>query len=304
MNYKLLFFVAILFLAACSNGEGEIQSSIDELEKKLEETNDPQVAESLVEQYKVYIKTHPEDMETNSRYLYRAGSIMFRMNRYSGATDYFSKAIRDYYPAETTPKASLFLGMLYDEQLRNPEAAITIFQGMLQAFPQFEELEKAKAKIPADTPPIAERLENMRVKMFNDSTQRIEYRIANDYINSCQLHAMVLPEDPQSPVLLHKAGEVARSIRAFNKALEIYNWIYTKYPNYEKAPQALFLQAFTLDNDLKKYDEAKVLYEEFLKKYPNDDFADDTKFLLENLGKDDEEIINSFSGEQEKEAGE
>ena len=41
----------------------------------------------------------------------------------------------------------------------------------------------------------------------------------------------------------------------------------------------------------------------FCKSYPNDDFADDTKFLLENLGKDDEEIINSFSGQQQQQEG-
>ncbi len=302
MNYRLFFFVVILSLFACNGGGDKIQSTIDDLEKQLEETNDPQVAEQLVEQYKLYIKEHPEDVELNSRYLYRAGSIMFRMNRYTGATDYFSQVIKDYYQTETTPKAAMFLGMLYDEQLRNPEAATTIFQGMVQAFPNFEEISKAKEKIPAGTPDINARLEDMRMHMFNDSTQRIEYRVANDFVNSCQLHAMILPDDSQSPVLLHKAGEVARSIRAYNKALEIYDWIYEKYPDYEKAPQALFLKAFTLDNDLKRFDEAKVLYEEFLQKYPNDDFADDTQFLLENLGKDDEEIINSFDGEKAQNA--
>ncbi len=294
MNYKLFLFVAILLFTACNGGGDSAEAAIADLEKQLEETNDPQLAEQLVEQYKVYIKEHPEDADVNSRYLYRAGSIMYRMNRYTGATDYFSQAIRDYYDTETTPKAAMFLGMLYDEQLRNPEAATTIFQGMVKAFPDYEEIEKAKAKIPADAPDINARLEDMRVHMFNDSTQRIEYRVANDFINSCELHAMILPNDAQSPILLHKAGEVARSIRAYNKALGIYDWIYTKYPDYEKAPQALFLQAFTLDNDLKRYDDARVLYEDFLKKYPNDDFADDTQFLLENLGKDDEDIINSF----------
>ncbi|MEN0006956.1 MAG: tetratricopeptide repeat protein, partial [Bacteroidota bacterium] len=78
----------------------------------------------------------------------------------------------------------------------------------------------------------------------------------------------------------------------------IYDQIYENYPDYEKAPQSLFLKAFTQDNDLKRPDEARKLYEEFLERYPEDDFADDTQFLLENLGKDDEEIIKSF---QEKE---
>ena len=77
----------------------------------------------------------------------------------------------------------------------------------------------------------------------------------------------------------------------------IYDAIYTQYPQYEKAAQALFLKAFTYDNDLKDKGTAKALYEEFLQKFPNDDFADDTQFLLKNLGKNDEEIIKSFGQE-------
>ena len=100
-------------------------------------------------------------------------------------------------------------------------------------------------------------------------------------------------------MLLHQAGETARSIRNYGKAIEIYDLIYNVFPDYEKAPQALFLKAFTLDNDLKQTEEAKALYEAFLEKHPDNEFADDTQFLLDNLGKDDEEIIQSF---QQKES--
>ena len=54
------------------------------------------------------------------------------------------------------------------------------------------------------------------------------------------------------------------------------------------------LSAFTLDNDLKRFEEARTLYEEFLERYPQNEFSDDARFLLENLGKDEEEIIRSF----------
>lgn len=55
------------------------------------------------------------------------------------------------------------------------------------------------------------------------------------------------------------------------------------------------MRAFTLDSDLKRLDEAKALYEQFVADYPDDDFVDDAHILLENLGKDDEEIIRSFT---------
>ncbi|MEN0006974.1 MAG: tetratricopeptide repeat protein [Bacteroidota bacterium] len=141
-------------------------------------------------------------------------------------------------------------------------------------------------------------LQETRKTMFNDSTGRIDLPKAAAFINATEAMANLRPDDPQTPVLLHQAGETARSTRDFQKAIAIYDQIYENYPDYEKAPQSLFLKAFTLDNDLKRPDEARKLYEEFLERYPEDDFADDTQFLLENLGKDDEEIIKSF---QEKE---
>ena len=131
--------------------------------------------------------------------------------------------------------------------------------------------------------------------IFNDSLQQIDLNMASQFVNACEQYAIALPNDEQSPTLLHKGGETARSIRNFDKALALYEKIEKDYPNNPKAPQALFLRAFTLDNDLKRYDEARVLYESFVEKYPEDDFADDTQFLLQNLGKSDEEIIESFN---------
>ena len=58
------------------------------------------------------------------------------------------------------------------------------------------------------------------------------------------------------------------------------------------------MKAFTYDNEMGEKEKAKALYTEFLEKYPNDDFADDTKFLLENLFKSNEEIIQEFGDEK------
>jgi TolA-binding protein len=44
------------------------------------------------------------------------------------------------------------------------------------------------------------------------------------------------------------------------------------------------------DNDLKDFAKAGKYYNEFLTKYPNNDFTESAKFLLENLGKSEEEL--------------
>ena len=107
-------------------------------------------------------------------------------------------------------------------------------------------------------------------------------------------YAAAFPTDSISVKYLSKAGETARLLRQFDKAFEIFDKIEKNYPQSKAAASAMFMKAFTLDNDLKKYDEAKLAYEAFLKKFPNDEFADDAQFLLKNLGKSPEEIIKGF----------
>ncbi len=107
-------------------------------------------------------------------------------------------------------------------------------------------------------------------------------------------YAEAFPSDSNSVKFLSKAGETARLLRQFDRAFEIFDKIEKNYPESRESAAAMFMKAFTLDNDLKKFEEAKLAYEAFLKKYPNDDFADDAQFLLNNLGKSPEEIIKGF----------
>ena len=93
---------------------------------------------------------------------------------------------------------------------------------------------------------------------------------------------------------LLRAGEMAALVNQPEKSLRYYEKILTDYPNHAKAATALFMKGYTLDDKLKKFDEARTVYEMFMKKYPDNDFADDTVFLLENLGKSEEEIIKLF----------
>ena len=64
----------------------------------------------------------------------------------------------------------------------------------------------------------------------------------------------------------------------------------------------MFLKAFTFDNDLKDYENARKYYEEFLAKYPNNEFAESAKFLLDNLGKSDEELRQIIEQKQKENA--
>jgi TolA-binding protein len=131
-------------------------------------------------------------------------------------------------------------------------------------------------------------------KVFNDSIGEINTEAAAEYIAACEAYALVYKGSDAASDYLYKASETARAMRSPEKCLEIYDWLIRDYPNSKRGIQALFLKGFTYDNDLHQIDKAKAVYEEFLEKYPDDEFAGSAEFLLENLGKSDDELLEAL----------
>lgn len=100
---------------------------------------------------------------------------------------------------------------------------------------------------------------------------------------------------------LWKSGETARAAKNFVLAESVFTELSENQENPDLASKALFLHAFMCDEDLKEYDRASVLYRKFLEKYPDSDFADDAQFLLENLGKTDEEMLEILNKSRSEE---
>lgn len=174
-------------------------------------------------------------------------------------------------------------------KLKDKSIANIILKSLVSSTPSMAHLDsKITSKLTN-----AEMIEDQQDQMY-DKDHRFIASEAKKYVDMCEAFAVLNPDAPDVAVVLHKAGETARTLSNHKKAIEIYDWILDDYPNHEKTAQALFLKAFTYDNNMKDPKTAKSLYELFLQKYPNDDFADDTKFLLENIGKSDEEIIKGF----------
>lgn len=137
-------------------------------------------------------------------------------------------------------------------------------------------------------------MDSVLYNITDAATGRLKPAIAKQYISLTEIYAKSLPDAAESPEQLYKSGEIARSIGDFQKALSIYSTIENFFPQYEKAPKALFMQAFTYAEDLKNEEEARKLYEAFIEKYPEDDFVDDAQILLSTLGKTDEELFQAL----------
>lgn len=54
------------------------------------------------------------------------------------------------------------------------------------------------------------------------------------------------------------------------------------------------MKGFLFDGTLHDSINAAKYYQEFLNKYPNNQFAKDAKMLLQNLGKSDEEVLKDL----------
>ncbi|MFK7978760.1 MAG: tol-pal system YbgF family protein [Saprospiraceae bacterium] len=290
MELRCLIIGLVLALTACQSNS----SKIDQLTQALSANPTKENRDALIVAYQDSINARPNDAATNAPFLTEMANLHVTNKNYVRALQTLMQGLQDYPKSSDVPTKVWTLANIYEQYIQRPNIANTVKKLYVQRFPSGANIAAAKQAAMASKTTISEDIVALGGSMYDETTHKVDFQAANDYIRMCELFALLKPQDGLSPDYLHKAGETARAIRAFPQAVDIYDRIYTQYPTYEKAAQALFLKAFTYDNDLGDKATAKVLYEEFLKKFPNDDFADDTQFLLSNLGKDDEEIIKSF----------
>jgi len=102
------------------------------------------------------------------------------------------------------------------------------------------------------------------------------------------------PDDSLSAGYLFKAADITLNLDDPGKAIAMYNKIILSYPDFNKAPECLFLTAYIYENHLQNYDKATEIYEDFIAKYPESAFADDARISIDNMGKTPEELIQEF----------
>jgi len=167
-----------------------------------------------------------------------------------------------------------------------------LYQSIIDNFSSYGKVEDARSGITDTFTSIDTYIFGLGEKLFIDPDNTgINRAAAMNYVDACEAYALAYPKSPKAAESLFKSAEVAKSLRTFPKSLSLYDWILEKYPNYEKAPTALFLKGFIIENNIGDDKKAREIYDQFLAEYPSNDLADDVEFLIENLGKSDEEIL-------------
>ncbi|TXF88561.1 tetratricopeptide repeat protein [Neolewinella aurantiaca] len=128
----------------------------------------------------------------------------------------------------------------------------------------------------------------------DSNTGKLNMQASQDFSRIARELADKFPEDTMAAMPFYRSAEVVRAMNDPKRAAAIYRDVYERYPAFSKSPEALFMLAFTYDEDLKDLDAARSAYNDFLESYPTHSFADDTEMLLKNLGKSDEEILKEL----------
>jgi len=126
--------------------------------------------------------------------------------------------------------------------------------------------------------------------------------VAKEYINKIEEFSNEYPEDPMTPEFLYKAGLLAMTVAKLSdnkddaeiyckKALHIFDDIQRVYPDYANIRNCLLNKGVIYDDILHDYENAEILYREFIVKYPTDSLAVNIESYLQYLGKTPEEIL-------------
>jgi outer membrane protein assembly factor BamD (BamD/ComL family) len=132
---------------------------------------------------------------------------------------------------------------------------------------------KLKAKISA----------NEKIILADEMVTPKEDSIASVLISDFQTYAKENPDDSLAVEYLYKAAEYSKGISKFKQAADLYGIIFAKYPTSKKAAISLFNQAFTYQDNMNDTIKAKLIFKDFIAKYPNHPFVKDAKISIEQM---------------------
>jgi TolA-binding protein len=102
------------------------------------------------------------------------------------------------------------------------------------------------------------------------------------------------PKDSLAPDFLFKSANIAMNSGDGPRALALFDQYLQNYADQPKASLCLFFKAFIYENVMQNIDKARETYLLFIEKYPSDDFANDARLALLNLGKTPDMLVREF----------
>lgn len=139
-----------------------------------------------------------------------------------------------------------------------------------------------------------EEIEVLQNKLANQKNVKLDIASAKMLVEKSRNYAQTYPKDSLAPIYLFRAADVSRGIGDYGLAISLWSKVKKNYPSFDKAGDALFMQGYTFENNLKDQQQARIYYELFLGEYPEHKLAPTVKLSLHHLEKSAEELIREF----------
>lgn len=255
--------------------------------------------DQAIREFKRILATNPNgSVALNS--IYNTAICYYRLHLFKDAENQFQQVI-EKFPEQPLATQSLFLkACTYLERGEN-EVAENILRNFLQnnkdhiwtglAFEKlgdaYLEMEQDKKSIDAYMQAIAKspsnysnqvrayfKLGNVFVRIGN-SSRAIESFVSTITIGEKQSIFMRVPD------AYYRVADEKYKQKDYKGALEYYTKVTRKYPSFQETPWGLF-QIGTIYKNLKQYQDAVNMFKELLKRYPDDYWAKQAQWKLED----------------------
>lgn len=290
-NFILMFLcIGAVFAIGCKQGVSFNNEAIDKsYEKALGDKTDESIKGFVSSVDKAYADA--KDKSARVSILHNAVAASKQLGLEREESIYVFALLNEDFDSEKTP------GILYDyaEKLRMAGKILPseiMYLGIEENFPATTEAKNGKKYVIKNKAQLRSILLDQSKQIFSTSGQLDEFK-AKDFINNAESFAVAMPKDTASGSLLFMAAEVARASGSWSKALSMYTNLVQKYPSHKQAPVSLFIKGFLLETQMKDTENAVKVFKQFLAQYPTHQFADDAKFLIENAGKDENELLKA-----------
>ena len=141
---------------------------------------------------------------------------------------------------------------------------------------------------------LQEEIKSLEAQLKSQDGKKMDRSKVSELIEKSQLFAKSFPKHEAAPALLFRAADVARGTGNPTLGIQLWGTLMQNYPDYERAPDALFLTGFTYENNLNKKEEAKKYYNKFLNDHPNHALFNQVKQTLDQIDKSPEELVKEF----------
>ncbi|MFZ1749954.1 MAG: hypothetical protein WAU01_07170 [Saprospiraceae bacterium] len=299
MNQYLIFAFLVLGFVSCKNEHADqsVSDGIVLLEKEYAKTKTDSTFNKLIQAIGKAV-VDSENAQQKEKLLNKAIQLCSSPEK-QNLVPIFQTELLKVNPDSPTAKDILWQLATSVMDKGNKESASILYSGYKSRYPNDEHVSEAEKYIIPTQNKMDEYFKSAAQDIFESPGENgINEQSTSLYIDMCESYALAFPKDTQTPEYLFRAAEMARALRSYPKMMSLYDWIYSYFPKYEKAPLALFLKGFAMDSEFKRPAEAKLLYEKFLLNHPQDSLAKDVRFLLNNLGKSDEEILKEMQKNQ------